>query len=95
MPVSDCKDIPKGAVPSSAGMTLATLELERGFYRTSSESHEVLECHRKDSCIGGLNASNYCAAGYEGPCKSNNEPPFRKSPVFIYANADLFRSLLW
>lgn len=73
MPAADCKDLPVGVVSSSTGTTVTTLDLAKGYYRTSGGSHIVLECYRKDSCIGGLDTSNYCAAGYEGPCKPTNE----------------------
>lgn len=56
---------------SSTGTTLASLQLAEGYYRTSNESHVVLECYRKDSCIGGLDPTTYCATGYEGPCECN------------------------
>lgn len=84
MPAAECKDQPTGVVTSSTGTTLATLQLAKGYYRTSGESHIVLECYRKDSCVGGLNASNYCAAGYEGPCESNEQHTFHRVPVFVY-----------
>lgn len=80
VPASDCKNLPEGAAASSAGTTLATLDLAEGFYRTSNKSDDVLECYRKGSCMGGLNASNYCATGYEGPCESNDENRPRRYP---------------
>lgn len=52
-----------------AGKTLGTLELERGYYRTSETSLDILECHREEACVGGSNASRYCAAGYRDACK--------------------------
>ncbi|CAM9767423.1 unnamed protein product, partial [Scytosiphon promiscuus] len=49
------------------GMTLSTLKLEGGYYRTSAGSHDVLECHRKEACVGGVETSQYCKSGYQGP----------------------------
>lgn len=69
VPAAVCQNLPVGTIASSAGMTLATLELAGGYYRTSNDSHVVLECHRKGSCIGGANSSNYCAPGFKGPCE--------------------------
>lgn len=54
---------------SSSGGTLASLELDEGFYRTSAESSSILECFNRDACKGGSDASSYCAEGYRGPCK--------------------------
>ena len=53
----------------SAGATLQTLDLEPGYYRTSETSRNVLECHREEACVGGSNASQYCAPGYQDACK--------------------------
>lgn len=51
------------------GVTLAELKLERGFYRTSAESQNVLECYQENACIGGADPSRYCEEGYKGACK--------------------------
>lgn len=73
VPAADCKVLPVGTDASGAGTTLATLNLAKGYYRTSNESHIVLMCYQKDACTGGIDADNYCAAGYRGPCKCNAE----------------------
>ncbi|CAN0446746.1 unnamed protein product, partial [Scytosiphon promiscuus] len=44
--------------------------IKEGYFRISVESAEVLECYREDACNGGIDPSDYCAIGYEGPCKS-------------------------
>ena len=64
-----CVDLPKGATAVSSGTTLATLTLEEGYYRTSVESHIVLECYQTDACLGGNATDDPCSSGYEGPCK--------------------------
>lgn len=47
--------------------TLETLDLERGYWRSSSTSREIRECYEADSCVGGT--GGYCGAGYDGPCE--------------------------
>ena len=65
-----CEVVPEGVnITRDSGMTLKTLDLMSGFYRTSYKSREVLECYREEACVGGSNASSYCAAGYAGPCE--------------------------
>lgn len=64
-----CADLPRGVKALSSGTTLSTLDLEQGFYRVSAESHVVIECLNEDACSGGSTAGEYCARGYEGPCK--------------------------
>lgn len=66
--IPTCELIPEGVWPSST--TLLTFDIKEGYYRTSTESPIVLECYQPDACIGGTNSSNYCAIGYEGPCKT-------------------------
>eukprot|EP00903_Cladosiphon_okamuranus_P016944 g15619.t1 len=65
--VPTCQPMMTGAdSTSNAGATLQTLDLEPGYYRTSPTSRDVLECHREEACIGGNDASQYCAEGYQG-----------------------------
>ena len=58
-----------GVNTGTAGTTLQTLELEPGYYRTSETSPNILECHREEACVGGSDASQYCASGYRDACK--------------------------
>eukprot|EP00903_Cladosiphon_okamuranus_P007092 g6891.t2 len=62
--VPTCQPIMTGVQGGTPGLTLRTLELKRGYYRTSSVSKEVLECYQEDACVGGNDASEYCALGY-------------------------------
>lgn len=64
-----CADLPEGVRALSSGATLSSFDLEEGYYRTSSESHVVIECFNEDACLGGRTAGEYCARGYEGPCE--------------------------
>lgn len=74
-----CEELMAGANASSSDTVVATLDLKEGYYRTSAESQEVLECYSEDACVGGLDAENYCADGYEGPCKYG--VPIDRCPV--------------
>lgn len=67
--IPSCEELPTGAKAVSSGTTVESITLEEGYYRTSNESHVILECHRRGACVGGVDANNYCAAGFEGPCK--------------------------
>lgn len=56
---------------SSGGtVTLATLSIERGYWRATASSPNVLPCYNSDACLGGVTGEpGYCQMGYEGPCK--------------------------
>lgn len=64
-----CENQPTGTVPMSNGTTTDTLVLDKGYYRDSQLSEDVLKCYRPESCKGGDDATDYCAMGYEGACK--------------------------
>ena len=65
-----CEMVPDGVdTTGNSGMTLETLNLMPGFYRTFNKSRDVLECYREEACMGGSNADTYCAEGYAGPCE--------------------------
>ena len=62
--------MPGAIATGNAGATLEMLELDRGYYRTSSTSELVVECHREKACIGGSSAGHYCASGYTDVCET-------------------------
>ncbi|CAN0527792.1 unnamed protein product, partial [Laminaria digitata] len=62
-----CEDPPAGAIANSSGTTVATLSLEKGYFRTSNQSHEILKCFHQNACVGGTDTAKYCAPGYTGP----------------------------
>ena len=64
-----CEDLPRGVKALSSGTTVSSFNLERGFFRISAESQSVLECYNEDACLGGGTVGEYCAPGYQGPCK--------------------------
>ena len=50
------------------GMTIETLTLEKGFWRTHSTSTEILHCLDESHCKGGNSTMvSQCADGYTGP----------------------------
>ncbi|CAM9294482.1 unnamed protein product, partial [Laminaria digitata] len=59
-----CAEAPPGTTAPSSGTTVETLVLEKGYYRTSSQSHIILECYQKDACAGGIAIESICAVGY-------------------------------
>lgn len=67
--VPTCVELMEGARASSRGTTIEILDLEEGYYRTSNKSQVVVECLLGEACVGGIDAENYCAAGYKGPCE--------------------------
>ena len=70
-----CVVVPEGVkTTGNSGMTLQTLDLVSGFYRTSYKSREVLKCYKKEACAGGSNTGSYCAGGYAGPCEGFISP---------------------
>ena len=64
---NEATPVPKGVSPDTPGMTLQTLDLLPGHYRTNSNSTEILPCLNEDHCVGGSDPSSYCAEGYTGP----------------------------
>lgn len=80
-----CVELPPGATALSKGATLETLTLEKGYYRTSSYSHDVHGCYNEDACVGGSNAENYCAIGYEGPCEYTRTNPRMPPGLLVIA----------
>ena len=67
-----CNNVPEGVSESTEGMTLETLTLEPGNWRTGPASLEIRPCHVDLACIGGngtygLNGTAYCREGHHGP----------------------------
>ena len=57
------------ATSSGGNVTLQTLSIERGYWRATASSTEVLACYNADACLGGVTGTpGYCLDGYEGPC---------------------------
>ena len=56
---------------SSGGRTtLEDLEVEKGYWRATNKSKDILECYNDDACRGGITgATEYCSEGYQGACE--------------------------
>ncbi|CAM9133326.1 unnamed protein product [Ectocarpus sp. 8 AP-2014] len=66
-----CTEVMDHSTSDGGNVTLQTLSIDRGFWRASASSTEVLACYHADACLGGVTgASGYCEEGYEGPCAS-------------------------
>ena len=64
-----CAEPPLGATAPLEGTTVANITLEKGYFRTSNKSHDILQCYQKRACLGGNDTDDYCAPGYNGPCE--------------------------
>ncbi len=62
-----CEPTPEFTTSRAADGTLRSLDLEPGYWRSSSASKDIRECYHGPACVGG--SEGYCDAGYEGPCK--------------------------
>lgn len=92
-----CEDVPRGVDASSAGTTLFSFNLEKGYYRISPDSHNVLECYNEEACLGGDTVGQYCAPGYQGPGKCariDRRPLVLDAPLLILKTAVLIRTKL-
>lgn len=59
-----------GVTVSGVPVTLETLELDVGYWRSLSNSTTVLPCWNTDACLGGItDTADFCAEGYRGPCE--------------------------
>lgn len=52
-------------------VTLDMITIDKGYWRATNSSKNILACYHADACLGGLTGTpGYCLEGYEGPCKS-------------------------
>ena len=50
--------------------TLEDLEIDKGYWRATNSSKDILECYNGDACRGGITgAFDYCSGGYRGACE--------------------------
>lgn len=58
---------------SAAGgnATIESLSIDRGYWRATNTSVDILPCYNPGACLGGVTGvKDYCHVGYRGPCKS-------------------------
>ncbi|CAN0563986.1 unnamed protein product, partial [Laminaria digitata] len=53
---------------NKAGITLETLTVDAGYWRSTTESTTILACYNTAACLGGkTGAETFCDGGYMGP----------------------------
>ena len=58
------------AFSSGGDTTIEKLKIDKGYWRATATSTEVLKCFNGDACRGGVTgAKEFCSDGYEGACK--------------------------
>ncbi|GMI32420.1 hypothetical protein TrCOL_g8025 [Triparma columacea] len=73
---SICENVFAGVSSTSDGMTVPTLSIEPGFWRSSETSKKVLPCLDKRHCKGGSNVTDLCTEGYTGPLCAVCQPNY-------------------
>lgn len=74
-----CTDVIPHTASDGGPVTLEMLSIDKGYWRATSSSRQVLACYNADACVGGLTGTaDYCLEGYEGPCKC---PAFALDPT--------------
>lgn len=71
-----CRRLPAGTNTSFTGVTLETIPILEGYYRSLSNSTDVRECYQLEACVGGDEVDHYCKDGYEGPCECESRHYF-------------------
>jgi len=62
-----CVDVPKGVNETIDALEKSNLFLEKGFYRVSNETLEILQCEMASACIGGeVVGEDLCEDGHTG-----------------------------
>jgi hypothetical protein len=62
-----CVAVFEGLNRTVDSMNVTTLNLETGYWRATASSKEILPCLSEDHCVGGVELSEICAEGHEGP----------------------------
>ena len=62
-----CVDVPKGVSVSVDALEKSNLFLEKGFYRVSNDTLEILQCEMASACDGGeVAGEELCLDGHTG-----------------------------
>ncbi|GMI09257.1 hypothetical protein TrLO_g2039 [Triparma laevis f. longispina] len=62
-----CQKEPEGVETTIDAMTVKTLNVKEGYWRTNASSFEVLPCLSPEHCLGGPNPAYQCKEGHTGP----------------------------
>jgi surface protein len=82
---SECLPTEEGMRTDQAGMSLKSLQLEPGYWRTGTNSSDIRECPNDGACIGGTIGSNtsMCREGHAGPYCDLCLDGFVKNPLMV------------
>lgn len=68
--VPRCENTMEHSLSPGGTTTVDMITINRGYWRATTSSRQVLACYNTDACLGGVTAtSGYCLGGYEGPCE--------------------------
>ena len=68
--VPTCTNVIPNTESNGGPVPLEMLSVDKGYWRATNSSTEVLACYNADACVGGLTGTpDYCLEGYEGPCE--------------------------
>ncbi|CAM9601541.1 unnamed protein product, partial [Ectocarpus fasciculatus] len=63
-----CTDLLEHSTSPDGKLTLEALSIQRGYWRATTTSEEVLACYHPEACLGGVTGTaGYCLEGYQGP----------------------------
>ncbi|GMH74627.1 hypothetical protein TrLO_g1929 [Triparma laevis f. longispina] len=82
----DCSeiDLPEGVNCSSVGLTLETLPVNDGYWRSSTDNHNIVACENPASCKHSNSDNNeLCAEGHTGPICSVCKEGFSENSVWF------------
>lgn len=65
------------------GVTLETLPIRPGYWRSSASSGEIRWCYTQSVCVGGTDPAAYCREGHMGAFCHTCKPEFHKDPTGI------------
>ncbi|GMI14345.1 hypothetical protein TrVE_jg11238 [Triparma verrucosa] len=67
--IGSCKECPENTNCDQAGLNLATLPVNPGYWRSSNDSSNIVKCYTEDSCNQKTNQTNrtQCSDGHKGP----------------------------
>jgi hypothetical protein len=77
--IGECKTCPPGTVCDKPGTTLENLPLEKGYWRSGTDSFLIEPCMAIDACTGTNSTSSaVCRTGHEGALCDNCQSGFTK-----------------
>ena len=62
-----CAKVPEGVKTTVDGLDLENLDIKKGFWRTSKNSSDIVQCMVEEHCLGGNETDKQCKKGHKGP----------------------------